>query len=79
MIETADFHLEAIDLLINHLPCYAAIDLIAAIYSGLKKHSILSELLKLEEFRIQGKIKAIHFLAKPLQIGMDNSARHLRY
>jgi ATP-dependent Lon protease len=75
MIDTTDFHVEAIDLLINHISCDAGIGLVVAIYSAIKKHSSLAALLILGDLSIQGNIKAVRSLAEPLQIGMDNGAR----
>lgn len=75
IIDTTDFHVEAIDLLINHIPCDAGIGLVVAIYSAIKKHSSLAALLILGDLSIQGNIKAVRSLAEPLQIGMDNGAR----
>jgi ATP-dependent Lon protease len=73
--DTTDFHVEAIDLLINHIPCDAGIGLVVAIYSALKKHAALPALLILGDLSIQGNIKAVRSLAEPMQIGMDNGAR----
>src|SRR3989442_16041064 len=73
-VDTTDFYVEAIDLLINHIPCDAGIGLVAAIYSAIKKHSSLAALLILGDLSIQGSIKAVRSLAEPLQIGMDNGA-----
>ena len=75
IIDTTDFHVEAIDLLINHISCDAGIGLVVAIYSAIKKHSSLAALLILGDLSIQGNIKAVRSLAEPLQIGMDNGAR----
>ncbi len=75
IIDTTDFHVEAIDLLINHISCDAGIGLMVAIYSAIKKHSSLAALLILGDLSIQGNIKAVRSLAEPLQIGMDNGAR----
>jgi ATP-dependent Lon protease len=75
MIDTTDFHVEAIDLLANHIPCVAGIGLVVAIYSAIKKHAALPALLILGDLSIQGNIKAVRSLAEPLQIGMDNGAR----
>jgi ATP-dependent Lon protease len=75
MIDTTDFHVEAIDLLANHIPCDAGIGLVVAIYSAIKKHAALPALLILGDLSIQGNIKAVRSLAEPLQIGMDNGAR----
>src|SRR5262245_3891011 len=74
-IDTTDFHVEAIDLLSNRVPCEAGIALVIAIYSALKKHSVLPALVILGDLSIQGNIKAIRSLAEPLQVGMDNGAR----
>ena len=38
-VDTTDFHIEAIDLLANRVPCEAGIALVVAIYSAVKKHS----------------------------------------
>lgn len=74
-IDTTDFHVEAIDLLSNRVPCEAGIALVIAIYSALKKHSVLPALVILGDLSIQGNIKAVPSLAEPLQVGMDNGAR----
>jgi ATP-dependent Lon protease len=74
-VDTTDFHVEAIDLLSNQVPCGAGIALIAAVYSAVKKHSVLAGLLILGDLSIQGNIKPLYSLAEPLQVGMDNGAR----
>lgn len=74
-IDTTDFHVEAIDLLNNRVPCEAGIALVVAIYSAVKKHSVLPGLLILGDLSIQGNIKSVRSLAEPLQVGMDNGAR----
>lgn len=74
-IDATDFHVEAIDLLANHISCDAGISLVVAIYSAIKKHSTLPGLLILGDLSIQGNIKAVRSLVEPLQMGMDNGAR----
>jgi ATP-dependent Lon protease len=74
-LDTTDFHVEAIDLLNNRVPCEAGIALLIAVYSAVKKHSTLAGLLVLGDLSIQGNIKAVRSLAEPLQVGMDNGAR----
>ncbi len=74
-VDTFDFHVEAIDLLNNRVACDAGIGLVVAIYSLIKKHSVLPGLLILGDLSIQGNIKAVRTLAEPLQTGMDNGAR----
>jgi ATP-dependent Lon protease len=73
--DTTDFHVEAIDLLTNHVSCDAGIALVIAIYSALRKHAAVPSLLVLGDLSIQGNIKAMRSLAEPLQLGMDNGAR----
>jgi ATP-dependent Lon protease len=72
---TTDFHVEAIDLLNNHISCHAGVALVVAIYSALKKHSSAPALLILGDLSIQGNIKAVGSLTEPLQVGMENGAR----
>ncbi|MBV8557220.1 MAG: protease Lon-related BREX system protein BrxL [Planctomycetaceae bacterium] len=74
-VDTTDFHIEAIDLRNNRVPCEAGIALVVAIYSAIKRHSALAGLLILGDLSIQGNIKAVRSLVEPLQVGMDNGAR----
>jgi ATP-dependent Lon protease len=74
-IDTTDFHVEAIDLLNNRVPCEAGIALVVAVYSAVKRHSVLAGLLVLGDLSIQGNIKSVRSLAEPLQVGMENGAR----
>ncbi len=70
-----DFHVEAIDLLSNRVPCEAGIALVVAIYSALKKQSVQAGLVILGDLSIQGNIKPLRSLSEPLQVSMDNGAR----
>ena len=75
-VDTTDFHVEAIDLLSNHVPCEAGIALVVAIYSASEKHSGRGRtFMVLGDLSIQGNIKSVRSLAEPLQVGMDNGAR----
>lgn len=74
-LDATDFHVEGIDLLGNHVACETGIGLIVAVYSAIKKQSVLAGLLVLGDISIQGNIKSLRSLAEPLQIGMDNGAR----
>jgi ATP-dependent Lon protease len=74
-VDTTDFHIEAIDLLSNHVSCEAGIALIVAVYSAIKKQSVRAGLLILGDLSIQGNIKALRSLVEPLQVAMDNGAR----
>jgi ATP-dependent Lon protease len=76
-VDTTDFHIEAIDLLTNHVPCEAGIALVVAVYSAIKKHSVLAGLVVLGDLSIQGNIKPLRSLAEPLQVAMDNGARRV--
>jgi len=75
LLGITDFHVEAIDLLANHIACEAGIGLVVAIYSALKKQSTLPALLVLGDLSIQGNLKPVRSLIEPLQVGMDNGAR----
>ncbi|HDR14598.1 MAG TPA: protease Lon-related BREX system protein BrxL [Desulfobacteraceae bacterium] len=74
-VDTTDFHVEGIDLLSNHVPCEAGVALIVAVYSAIKKQSVLAGLVILGDLSIQGNIKSMRSLAEPLQVAMDNGAR----
>lgn len=74
-LDTTDFHVEAIDLLVNRIECDAGVALIVAIYSALKKQPVLPAMLILGDLSIQGNIKPVRSLSEPLQVGMDNGAR----
>src|ERR1051325_2987834 len=67
--DSTDFHVEAIDLLTNRVPCDAGMGLVVAIYSALKKYPALPALLILGDMSIQGNIKAVRSLAEPLRLG----------
>ncbi len=75
MLDTTNFHIEAIDLLANHIPCDAGIGLVVAVYSALKQMSTAPALLVLGDLSIQGNIKPLSSLTEPLQVGMDNGAK----
>jgi ATP-dependent Lon protease len=73
--DTTDFHVEAIDLLSNHVACDAGIALVVAVNSALKCQSVLPGLVILGDLSIQGNIKAVRTLTEPLQVSMENGAR----
>ena len=75
LVDTTDFHIEAIDLLSNHVPCEAGVALVVAVYSAIKRQSVQAGLVILGDLSIQGNIKAVKSLSEPLQVGMDNGAR----
>lgn len=74
-INSTDFHIEAIDLLANHVPCEIGIGLVIAVSSALKKQPAQSGLIILGDLSIQGNLKPVRSLAEILQVGMDNGAR----
>jgi len=75
--DTTDFHVQAIDLLANRIPCEAGIALVVAIHSAVKKKSSLPALVVLGDLTIQGNIKAVRSLVEPLSAVMDNGARRV--
>ena len=74
-VDTTDFHVEAIDLLTNRIPCDSGIGLIVALYSAIKKLPALPALLILGDLSIMGNIKPARSLVEALQMGMENGAR----
>jgi ATP-dependent Lon protease len=75
ILDTTDFHVEAIDLLANRISCDSGVALVVAVYSAIKKVSALPALLILGDLSIQGNIKAVRSLVEPLRVAMDNGAR----
>lgn len=75
VIDTTDFHVEAIDLLTNRIPCEAGIAVLVAIVSAIKKTAVAPGLVILGDLSIQGNIKAVTSLVEPLQVAMENGAR----
>jgi ATP-dependent Lon protease len=75
ILDTTDFHVEAIDLLANRISCDSGVALVVAIYSAIKKVSALPALLILGDLSIQGNIKPVRSLVEPLRVAMDNGAR----
>jgi ATP-dependent Lon protease len=73
--DTTDFHVEAIDLLANRVPCDAGVALIVAIYSALMGHTALPAMIILGDITIQGNVKPVTSLVEPLRIAMENGAK----
>jgi ATP-dependent Lon protease len=73
--DTTDLHLELIDLLGNRVEMDAGIAFLVAMVSALRKTPATAALVVLGDLSIQGHIKAVHTLAEPLQIAMENGAR----
>jgi ATP-dependent Lon protease len=74
MVDTADFHVEAIDLLSNQVPSEAGVALFVAVYSALQKRPAVPALMILGDMSIQGNLKAVGTLTEPLRLAMENGA-----
>jgi len=74
-VDTADFHVEVIDLLGNHVEAEIGVAFFVAAYSILRKGSPQPGLLVLGDMSIQGNIKPVRSLVEPLQVAMDNGAK----
>jgi len=75
VLDTTDFHVEAIDLLGNQVTCEAGIALVVAVFCAIKKAPAISGLVVLGDLSIQGNIKAVQSLVEPLQMAMENGAK----
>jgi len=75
LIDTNDFHVEAIDLLGNHVPCDAGIALIVAILSALRHQPVVAGLVVMGDLSIKGNLKGLASLVEPLQVAKDNGAK----
>ena len=75
LFDSSDFHVEAIDLLGNRIPCDAGIAFIIALFSAVKKQSPIPAMLILGDMSIQGNIKSLPSLSEVLQTAMDNGAK----
>ena len=73
--DTADFHVEAIDLLGNKVEAEVGVAFVVAAFSALRKASPQPGLLVLGDMSIQGNIKPVRSLTEPLQVAMDNGAK----
>lgn len=74
-VDTADFHVEAIDLLGNKVGGELGVAFFVAAFSALRKAPPQAGLLVLGDLSIQGNIKAVRSLVEPLQVAMDNGAK----
>lgn len=74
-LETADFHVEAIDLLGNKVAAEVGVAFFVAAYSILRRVAPQPGLLVLGDMSIQGNLKPVRSLVEPLQVAMDNGAK----
>lgn len=75
LVDTTDFHVQAIDLLANRVSSEAGLALLVAIQSALRKQPVQPALMVLGDITIQGNLKPVRSLAEPLRVAMDNGAR----
>jgi len=73
--DTTDYYVQTIDLLGNHVGGGIGAATLVAVYSALKKTSVLPALLVLGDLTVQGHVRAVSSLAEPLQMAMENGAR----
>jgi ATP-dependent Lon protease len=74
LVDGTDFHVEAIDLLSNRVPCEAGMALFVAIYSAVQRRPALPGIVVLGDMSIQGNLKPVRSLSEPLQVAMENGA-----
>ncbi len=74
-LDSADFHLEVIDLLANRVETEIGVGFFAAAMSALRKHPLAAALLVLGDMSVQGNIKPVRSLVEPLQVAMDNGTK----
>lgn len=74
-VDTSEFHVEAIDLLGNHVEAEAGVAFVIACLSAIKKSTPQPAMLVLGDMSIQGNLKPARSLVEPLQVAMDNGAR----
>lgn len=74
-VDTSDFHVEAIDLLGNHVEAEVGVALFVATYSILRKTQPIPGLIVFGDMSVQGNIKPVKSLVEPLQVAMDNGAK----
>lgn len=74
-VDTSDFHVEAIDLLGNHVEAELGVAFFVAAYSALRKAPAQPALLVMGDLSIQGNLKPVRSLVEPLQVAMDHGAR----
>ena len=73
--DTSDFHVQAIDLLGNHVAAEVGVAFFIAAFSALRKAPCQPALLVLGDTTIKGTVKGLHSIAEPLQVALDNGAK----
>jgi ATP-dependent Lon protease len=74
LVETTDFHVQAVDLLANHVVFPAGIAFFVALYSALQHRPASAALLLLGDTTVQGNIRPEASLLETLRLGMENGA-----
>lgn len=74
-LDVSDLHVEAIDLLANHVEAEVGVAFFVACYSVMRKAPVNPALLILGDMSVQGNIKPLRSLTEPLQIAKDNGAK----
>ena len=74
-LDTADLHVEAVDLLANRVEAEVGVAFFVAALSALRKAPVSPALVVLGDMSVQGNIKQVQSLTEPLQIAMDNGGR----
>jgi ATP-dependent Lon protease len=74
-LDTADLHVEAIDLLNNRVEAEVGVAFFVAAYSALRKAPVSPALMVLGDMSVQGNIKPLRSLVEPLRVAMDNGAK----
>lgn len=74
-LDSADLHVEVIDLLNNRIEGEIGLGFFVAAFSALKKAPPAPAMLVLGDLSVQGNIKPVRSLVEPLQVGMDNGAK----
>jgi ATP-dependent Lon protease len=74
-VNTADFHVEVIDLLNNKVESELGVAFFVAVFSAIRKSPATPATLIMGDMSIQGNIKPVRSLVEPLQVAMDNGAK----
>ena len=71
----SDFGVEAVDLLGTSVYFPLGVALFVALFSALKRQSVLPAMIVLGDMTVTGNIKPVFSLSEPLQVALDNGAK----
>lgn len=74
-LDISDIYIEVIGLLANRVEAELGVAFFVAAYSALRKAPVSPALLILGDLSVQGNIKPLRSLTKPLQVAKDNGAK----